>query len=400
MDKPTVSWVMPLVSIIVPVYNVAEYLRECVESIQKQSYVNLEIILVDDGSTDGSGLLCDELAAPDQRVIVVHQENGGLSKARNRGMEVAKGEFVWFVDSDDKIVPEAADKCVSYTLTNSLDVVVFDADVFGDCAERMGTRPYHRSRHYETEDGKDFSAQLLDNGDYSMSACMYMVSRQFLKQNEIFFIPNIIHEDNAFTFLVLFQATSVGHIHENLYQQRVRENSITSSPIKMQNAEGILACMQDISRRVGLLSDVQERAITRRFLFWLLGNATDVLQRIDADLATYEKVKDFCADIENIYCQDLEANRVIWYGNGYRGQALLRLLQPYRPSEIWDMKGVAPASKPAFETLGEGDALIVCVDDYSVFEEIEQKCQQMGFSRVLHWREYWLQQYVKSKKAI
>lgn len=94
-----------LVSVIVPVYNVREYLRECFESIVRQSYENLEIILVDDGSTDGSGELCDELAKSDARAMVVHKANGGLSNARNAGLRASRGEWVSFIDSDDYVSP-------------------------------------------------------------------------------------------------------------------------------------------------------------------------------------------------------------------------------------------------------------------------------------------------------
>lgn len=97
---------MPLVSIIVPVYQVKEYIGECVESLLAQTYTNLEILLVDDGSTDGSGELCDEYAAKDSRVQVIHQENQGPSVARNQGLDYAKGEYVAFVDSDDAVVPD------------------------------------------------------------------------------------------------------------------------------------------------------------------------------------------------------------------------------------------------------------------------------------------------------
>ena len=92
-----------LISVIVPVYNVKEYLVECVDSIIRQSYKNLEIILIDDGSTDGSSELCDVLGKKDQRIVVVHKINGGLSDARNAGMKIAKGMFWTFVDSDDTI---------------------------------------------------------------------------------------------------------------------------------------------------------------------------------------------------------------------------------------------------------------------------------------------------------
>ena len=90
-----------LISVIVPVYNVEPYLRRCVESILHQTYQNLEVLLVDDGSTDASGIICDEYAAIDDRVTVIHQKNGGLSAARNMGTDRARGEYLCFVDSDD-----------------------------------------------------------------------------------------------------------------------------------------------------------------------------------------------------------------------------------------------------------------------------------------------------------
>lgn len=96
----------PLVSIIVPVYQVKEYIGECVESLLAQTYKNLEILLVDDGSTDGSGVICDEFAARDGRVRVVHQRNQGPSVARNTGLDYARGEYIAFVDSDDAALPD------------------------------------------------------------------------------------------------------------------------------------------------------------------------------------------------------------------------------------------------------------------------------------------------------
>lgn len=96
----------PLISVIIPVYNIMEYLPRCVDSVCRQTYKNLEILLVDDGSTDGTGALCDELAAKDERIRVFHKENGGSSSARNLGIAHAKGSFLGFVDSDDYIEPD------------------------------------------------------------------------------------------------------------------------------------------------------------------------------------------------------------------------------------------------------------------------------------------------------
>ena len=97
---------MPLISVIVPVYNIMDYLPRCVQSLGQQTYRNLEILLVDDGSTDGTGQLCDRLAAQDGRIRVLHKENGGTSSARNMGIEKALGEFLGFVDSDDYVEPD------------------------------------------------------------------------------------------------------------------------------------------------------------------------------------------------------------------------------------------------------------------------------------------------------
>ena len=90
-----------LITVIVPVYNVESYLKHCMETIINQTYINLEIILIDDGSTDSSGFLCDEIASSDERIVVLHKKNGGLSDARNVAIDLAKGEYITFVDSDD-----------------------------------------------------------------------------------------------------------------------------------------------------------------------------------------------------------------------------------------------------------------------------------------------------------
>ena len=92
-----------LITVVLPIYNVSAYLKRCIESVIHQTYENLDIILVDDGSTDDSGIICDEYASIDSRITVVHKENGGLSDARNKGIELAKGQFITFIDSDDYI---------------------------------------------------------------------------------------------------------------------------------------------------------------------------------------------------------------------------------------------------------------------------------------------------------
>lgn len=113
-----------LISIIVPVYNVEHYLKKCVDSICHETYRNLEIILVDDGSTDRSGSLCDEFATSDSRIRVIHKSNGGLSDARNVGMELASGEWWMFVDSDDYIAPDAVETLLRAAIENHCEIAV------------------------------------------------------------------------------------------------------------------------------------------------------------------------------------------------------------------------------------------------------------------------------------
>ena len=109
----------PLLSIIIPVYNVKPYLDRCVQSVLAQSYSNMELILIDDGSTDGSSLLCDKWAAKDSRIIVIHKENGGVSSARNAGLEMYKGEYLTFIDPDDFLSANTYGMNMEYLLEHS-----------------------------------------------------------------------------------------------------------------------------------------------------------------------------------------------------------------------------------------------------------------------------------------
>ena len=127
----------PLISVIVPVHNVAAYLPRCVDSILAQSYANLQIILVDDGSTDDSGKICEEYAKKDTRIQVIHQKNGGLSSARNAGLDAASGQYIGFVDSDDWIEPEMYEKMLALMECNEAQIVCAGRyDVDGDTGRK------------------------------------------------------------------------------------------------------------------------------------------------------------------------------------------------------------------------------------------------------------------------
>ena len=117
---------MPKLSVIVPIYNVEQYIHKCVDSILNQNFKDFELILVDDGSPDSCGKICDEYAQKDERVKVIHKVNGGLSDARNFGLEKAKGEYVSFIDSDDWVDENIYSESLKYMEENDLDIVCFD----------------------------------------------------------------------------------------------------------------------------------------------------------------------------------------------------------------------------------------------------------------------------------
>ena len=135
----------PLISVIVPVYNVKDYLDECLKSIVNQSYTQLEILVVDDGSTDGSSALCDQWAEQDQRIKVIHQANGGLSAARNTALDVMRGEMVTMVDSDDVLRPTAIMVMKEALVKSQANIVVGDYTPFNEDEEpvwpKQGDQP-------------------------------------------------------------------------------------------------------------------------------------------------------------------------------------------------------------------------------------------------------------------
>lgn len=218
-----------LISVIIPVYNVEEYLRECVDSVLSQTYENYEIILIDDGSTDNSGKICDEYAG-NNKITVVHKENGGLSDTRNKGLELAKGEYIYFLDSDDFIVPETFEELVSAITKSNADFVFFDSLSFEDEGRNYDIEQrYVRKKDYSTQKGEGCLGELLRNKDYHSAVQMYMYKSTFLRLNSLWFLKGIIYEDSLFTYQSFSLAERVTHVKKNLYCRRYRGNSIMTS---------------------------------------------------------------------------------------------------------------------------------------------------------------------------
>lgn len=237
-------------SVVVPVYRVEAYLERCVRSVLGQSHGNLELILVDDGSPDGCPALCDGYARQDGRVRVIHQENGGLSRARNRGLEAAKGEYVLFVDADDCIDRQTCEKLLPYCL-NRTDILAIDGIPEGGYVDLTHRGPMP-GRVYT---GQEFLRSSVFGGNVPMAAWLYVFRREFLQAQGLLFKPGILHEDEQFTPRALLAAGSVVSTGLRCYHYLIRENSITTQPDKRKNADDFYATCLELSQLYGSLAD-------------------------------------------------------------------------------------------------------------------------------------------------
>lgn len=212
---------MEFISVIVPVYNVEPYIAECIESIQNQSYKNLEIILVDDGSKDTSGDICDQYAAYDERIKVIHKENAGVSAARNTGIEAATGDYIGFVDSDDYIGPTMYEEMLQLIKEHDLDII--ECTAFRD---KNGTI---------LEGCNDGHLELFNRDEalrLAMHDCFVAAWSKLYKRSAIGYVrfpEGRKFEDTAVSYLFIANTKRVGHINRCLYYYRLNENSITQT---------------------------------------------------------------------------------------------------------------------------------------------------------------------------
>lgn len=213
----------PLISVIVPIYNVVDYLQRCVDSIRKQSYRNLEIILVDDGSTDNSGAMAEKFALEDKRVRVFHKENGGSSSARNMGIEKARGDFIGFVDSDDFIEPQMYERMLAVALQEQLLIVQTSRDELDEQGNRMMDVCTPPESLVFWESSRFMRELLLHRGDCSF--CTKLVAAPLLKKER--FPEGELNEDFHLLVRLLPQVPVIAILPEQDYHVFYRYGSNT-----------------------------------------------------------------------------------------------------------------------------------------------------------------------------
>ena len=236
------------VSVIVPVYNVERYLRKSILSIINQTLKETEIILIDDGSTDGSLSIMKELANKDTRIKIFSQPNHGQSIARNIGLVNAIGEYIYFFDSDDILEEKTLEECYHKCQSQELDFLFFDADVFSDDNISIGTTTYNRTDKFidKTYTGIELLKQQFANDSYSASVCLTFIKKKYLDSINLYFYPRIIHEDELFALLLYLKAKKIGLINKIYFHRRVRPNSTMTTTFSTKNVIGYLTVCREL----------------------------------------------------------------------------------------------------------------------------------------------------------
>lgn len=234
-------------SIVIPVYNAAKDLRPCLDSVLGQTLDDFEVICIDDGSTDSSPEILGEYAAKDGRLKVVRQDNAGQGAARNRGLGMATGEYVYFLDADDELSDRNALAYLTGEMrADGLDMLFFDAETVADAGVPSGAiraNSYLRRHEYGgIRTGEEMLVGMCRRNEYSVSPCLVIFRRAFLDTERIRFPEGIIYEDNVFMLKALLSARRVSHRRMALYLRRIHAQTTMTKPASVRNVEGYAAC--------------------------------------------------------------------------------------------------------------------------------------------------------------
>lgn len=282
----------PRVSVIVPVYNASKYLVETISSVRRQTLRDLEIIIVDDGSTDESVAIAEELASSDARIqIFALETNQGVGAARNFGIQQATGEFLYFLDSDDRLHEEALEVLSKKSTNEQLDILYFDAEPFFDSPqlerEKGGYRIYYqRSDSYlGVKPGVELLVEMTANDDWKPGPPLQLARRSFIEEEGVTFPEGTFHEDNPYTLLNALAAKRVAYEPRALLYRRIREGSIVTSRPTPKHIYGLFdAYVQGSSTadRLGYEPSSREG----QAIDWEIRKLADDAQRKHARLST------------------------------------------------------------------------------------------------------------------
>lgn len=369
------------ISVIVPIYNVAPYLEECIESIINQTYSNLEIILVDDGSTDSSGTICDKYAAMDKRIVVMHKENGGLVTARKAALAVAKGKYVSFVDGDDYIEPDFCEVLYNEIREKDIDFVQCTGIEEGGIGGAVFL-PRYVEDQCVVFDRKEvihrFFRCYFRHEDYiSVNIWNKLFVREFIKENYAS-VPDFqqFGEDFLCICECLLHCRSFASIDKRLYHYRIREDSLSRDLSEKQLAK---ICDVTILLKIKLLEQDCYFPEVESFLNeWFLGNLYYYMEIVIAERMNIYHFPDI---------RQLMGKRIVLYGAGNVGRSYYNCLSLYSRIKIvaWADKKAERISCHEMQLITpdsiitkDYDILLIAVENESIAEEIRQGLIEQG----------------------
>ena len=236
----------PLITVIVPLYNNEKFISDCLDSIFHQTYSNLEVIVINDGSTDNSGVIAENYAKKEKRLKVIHQENMGVSAARNKGIRNANGEYISFIDSDDTINLQGYTNFMIIANKTNADFVL--SDIFYCYEDGKKSQIGHRGNLFENMqviDGRCCFSRMMQNQCYISMVCNNIYKSDFLLKNKLFF-PPFLHEDEFFTPMALFFAKKVAESNIDFYYYRQTANSIMRSDNEVRRSQAKISVCKSL----------------------------------------------------------------------------------------------------------------------------------------------------------
>ena len=306
----------PLISVIVPVYNVEKYLDRCVESIVNQTYKNLEIILVDDGSTDNCPQKCDDWAKKDNRIIVIHKENGGLSDARNIGMQTAKGEYIGFVDSDDFLDERMYQIMFDIILQTHSDVAECKWTSFYKTSEIVYAGEGNIKRKFEVFDTESALRELILEKKLKQT----VVNKLYKKTSiNVQFPKGRINEDDFWTYKVFGNSQKIVYIDIVLYFYYQRINSIMHNKYSVKRLDGVFARKERMQYVIENYNNIKDYAILS-YIWTCFYNYQVICRNKDIDKkSVYRKFlhKEYC-DNFSIDCISLKSKKQQLWMKGFK----------------------------------------------------------------------------------
>lgn len=280
-------------SVIIPVYNTEKYLRECLDSILSQRMENVQIICVNDGSTDDSLSILEEYQGNNSQIVIISQENQGLSGARNTGIRNADGKYILFLDSDDMLHDNALKEIINILNNNNTEILLYDSDCIYE-TERLKEIDYkddyyHRKKSYGgPKCGQVMFAEQMENDDLCDSACLLAINRQWLIDRNLLFRPGMLNEDCLFVFQCFMLAEKVMHINKSLMIYRVREGSIMTSKPQYKNVQGRMICFTEM---LSILLDHSLSPRVAQAVAKFAGAVMYNLKKLDSQMTLEERKK-------------------------------------------------------------------------------------------------------------